>query len=186
MRELLFLTMANNLPRLKICDEFRFIIYRLAGIKIKWRSRIWGPLMIRPIGGAKNIEIGKGTFVNTEIRFGVPREKVIIGDYVQVGPRVMFETVSHDLTFIPGKGRGGCSKPIIVKNGVWIGAGSIITQGVTIGSGSVIAAGAVVIKDVAANTVVGGVPAKLLKKIDQDFFGDCGFPSTTIKIPFFR
>jgi acetyltransferase-like isoleucine patch superfamily enzyme len=56
-----------------------------------------GPLTIRPIGCVKNIEIGEGSTLNTETRFGVPQSKVIIGRKVQIGPRVMFETVNHGL-----------------------------------------------------------------------------------------
>jgi acetyltransferase-like isoleucine patch superfamily enzyme len=132
-------------------------------MKIHGKCNLWGPFTIRPIGGVKNIEIGSGTFMNTEIRFGVPKDKVIIGSRVQIGPRVMFETVNHGLVYEKGKGRGGWTKPIIIEDEVWIGAGCIITQGVTIGKGAVIASGAVVTKDVAANTIVGGVPAKFLK-----------------------
>ena len=168
MRELIFLTLANNLPRMKIFDKVRFVIYRMAGLTIKGRCTIWGPLTIRPIGGAKNIEIGKGSFINTEIRFGAPKDKVIIGANVQIGPRVMFETVNHGLRYIPGQGRGGWTKPIIIEDEVWVGGGAIITQGVTVGRGSVVAAGAVVTKDVEPNTIVGGVPAKFIRKIEND------------------
>ena len=59
MRELIFLTIANNLPRISALDKVRFIIYRMAGMSIWESCTIWGPLAIRPIGGAKNIEIGK-------------------------------------------------------------------------------------------------------------------------------
>jgi len=168
MRELFFLTLANNLPRLKIFDKVRFVVYRMAGLSIKGRCTIWGPLTIRPIGGCKNIEIGEGSFINTEIRFGVPKDKVIIGANVQIGPRVMFETVNHGLRYVPGQGRGGWTKPIIIEDEVWIGGGSIITQGVTVGRGAVVAAGAVVTKDVEPNTIVGGVPAKLIRNIESD------------------
>ena len=163
MRELIFLTMANNLPRLKICDRFRYIVYRMAGMKIHGRCSLWGPITIRPIGGAKNIEIGKGTFINSDARFGVPSEKITIGKNVQIGPRVMFETMNHGLVYEEGKGRGGLTKPIVVEDEVWIGGGCIITQGVTVGKGAVIAAGAVVTKDVQPNTVVGGTPSKFIK-----------------------
>jgi len=61
----------------------------------------------------------------------------------------------------------GWSKPIVVEDEVWIGGGSVITQGITIGRGSVVAAGAVVTKDVEAYTIVGGVPAKQIRKIDE-------------------
>jgi maltose O-acetyltransferase len=125
--------MANNLPRIGVFDKYRYVILRLAGLNIKGRCTVWGPLTIHPIGGAKNIEIGQGSFLNTEIRFGVPKDKVVIGDNVQIGPRVMFETVDHDLQYIPGKGRGVWTKPIIVEDEVWIGRGAMNTQGVTIG-----------------------------------------------------
>lgn len=135
----------------------------MAGIKIQGKCTLWGPFTIRPIGGAKNIEIGKGTFINSETRFGVPSEKVIIGKNVQIGPRVMFETMNHGLVYEEGKGRGSWAKPIVIEDEVWIGAGCIVTQGVTIGKGAVVAAGAVVTKDVQPNTVVGGTPAKFIK-----------------------
>lgn len=59
-------------------------------------------------------------------------------------------------------------KPVTIGNDVWIGGHSTICPGVTIGDGAVIAAGSVVTKDVPANVVVGGVPAKIIKRIDQD------------------
>ena len=168
MRELVFLTLANNLPRLRFFDKIRFVFYRLAGLKVGGRCTIWGPLSIRPIGGAKNIYIGKGAFLNSEIRFGAPNDPIVIGKNVQIGPRVMFETVNHGLTYLPGEGRGSWTKPIIIEDEVWIGVGAIITQGVTVGRGSVVAAGAVVTKDVEPNSIVGGVPARLIRKNNTD------------------
>jgi maltose O-acetyltransferase len=137
-------------------------------MKIRGRCSIYGPLTIRPIGCAGNIEVGQGTFINTEVRFGVPKDKVIIGNNVQIGPRVMFETVNHGLKHIPGKGRGVCTKPIVIGDEVWIGAGVIITQGVIIGRGAVIAAGAVVTRIVEPYTLVGGVPAKFIRRLDEE------------------
>ena len=167
MREFMFLTLANNLPRIRMFDKIRYIFLRWAGLKIHGRCTIWGPLTIRPIGGAKNIEIGKGTFINTEIRFGVPDDKVLIGNNVQIGPRVMFETVNHGLQYVPGNGRGAWTRPIVIEDEVWIGGGSIITQGVTIGRGAVVTAGAVVTKNVEPHTIVGGVPAKFIRSVDE-------------------
>lgn len=164
MRELIFLTLANNLPRIKFSDRVRFVFLRWAGIKINGKCTLWGPFSIRPLGGAKNIEIGEGTFINTDVRFGVPEDKVTIGKKVEVGPRVMFETVNHGLIYEPNKGRGAWTKPIYIEDEVWIGGGSIITQGVTIGKGAVVAAGSVVTKNVDAHTVVGGIPARFIKK----------------------
>ena len=78
-----------------------------------------------------------------------------------------FETVNHGLKYVPNKGRGGWTKEIISEDKVWIGAGCIITQGVTIHEGAVVASGSVVTRDVAPYTLVGGVPAKFIKKIDE-------------------
>lgn len=167
MKEFLFLTLANHLPRTKMFDRLQYVFFRLAGMNIQGECTIWGPLTIRPIGGAKNIEIGEGTVINTEVRFGVPKDKVRIGSNVLIGPRVMFETVNHGLIYKPGEGRGHSTAPITVEDEVWVGAGTIITQGVTIGRGAVVAAGAVVTQDVAPYTLIGGVPAKLIRKLGQ-------------------
>lgn len=166
MRELIFLTLANHLPRLKISDKIRFKLLRRAGMKINGRCMILSPLGIRPVGGAKNIEIGKGTFINTDVRFGVPDGKVIIGENVLIGGRVSFETVSHPTNYTPGKQRSRTTGSIVVENDVWIGAGVIVIQGVTIHRGAIVAAGSVVTKDVEANTIVGGVPAKFIKNVE--------------------
>ncbi|MEO0537408.1 MAG: DapH/DapD/GlmU-related protein [Cyanobacteria bacterium P01_A01_bin.123] len=137
-------------------------------MKIRGKCTIFGSLGIRPLGGAKNIEIGNGTFINAEIRFGVPIDNVIIGKNVQIGSCVMFETVNHGLEHLPGNRRAESTKPIIIEDEVWIGGGSIILQSVTISRGSVVAAGALVTKNGNANIVVAGVPARQIRKINDD------------------
>jgi acetyltransferase-like isoleucine patch superfamily enzyme len=166
LSEAFFLPLANNLPKFKVFDKFRIHLLRLAGIKVGSRATVWGPLTIRPLGKASNILIGDSSFLNTETRFGVPEAAVTIGKYVQVGPRVSFETVTHGLDIRPNQLRTSKSLPINICDYAWIGAGVIVTQGVTVGKGAIVAAGAVVTKDVAPFTVVGGVPAKLIKKIE--------------------
>ena len=167
LREMIFLPIANYLlPRLVVFDLVRFLLYWMAGMRVEGRCVIYGPLTIRPFGRARNISIGKGSFLNTEIRFGCPQDRIAIGRNCQIGPRVCFETMSHGEVYEPGKGRGRLSRPIVVEDEVWIGIGAIITQGVTIGRGAVVAAGAVVNEDVEPFTLVGGIPAKLIKRID--------------------
>jgi maltose O-acetyltransferase len=168
MRELIFLTLANHLPRIKLLDYGRFILYKLAGVKITGKALIFGPLTIRPIGCAGNISIGDMTFLNTHIRFGCPDKPITIGRHCYIGPNVMFETTGHSLEHHPKTGRDRYTRPITVEDKVWIGAGAIILSGVTIERGAVVAAGAVVTKDVPPLTVVAGVPAKVIKKIEPD------------------
>lgn len=105
------------------------------------------------------------SFINTEVRFSAPKDRIIIGKNVLIGARVSFETVSHSICILPEHRRGVLTKPIIIEDEVWIGVGTIIIQGVTVKRGAVIAAGSVVVKDVEAYTVVGGVPAKFIKSI---------------------
>ena len=76
---------------------------------------------------------------------------------------VVFATLDHGIT--PEDRRNTYPAPIVLGKRVWIGSNSTITKGVTIGDNSIVAAGAVVTKDVPANCIVGGVPARIIKKI---------------------
>ena len=91
---------------------------------------------------------------------------VNLGNNCLIGPNVVLAGENHvfDNKFTIIQSQGICSIGIVIKDNVWIGANATILDGVTIGKGSVIAAGAVVNKNVAPYSVVGGVPAKLLKK----------------------
>ena len=105
----------------------------------------------------KNIIINKGATI-------LPVGIVEIEDNVLIAPDVKITTINHDLYDRHGK----CyMKKITIKNNAWICMGAIICPGVTIGENSVVAAGAVVTKDVPANTVVAGNPAKIIKKLDE-------------------
>lgn len=94
---------------------------------------------------------------------------ITIGDRVYTAPQVQLLAVNHvyaDPTR-PMVEQGITAEGIVVEDDVWIGAGAIVTDGVRIGRGAVVAAGAVVTKDVPPHTVVGGVPARVLKQIDK-------------------
>ncbi|MBP1920827.1 sugar O-acetyltransferase [Youngiibacter multivorans] len=111
----------------------------------------------------KNTTIGKNVFINSGCRFQ-DQGGIRIGDGVLIGHNVVLATLDHDLD--PGKRGNIYSSPIVIGNNVWIGANVTVVKGVTIGDGAVIAAGAVVTKDVPSNVIAGGVPAKIIKKIE--------------------
>lgn len=167
MKESFFLTLANLFPCSRTSDNYRLFFLKMAGMGIGGGCIVWGSVTVRPYGGANNITIGNNVFINTDVRFGAGG-KVIIGDDVLIGPRVMFETVNHDLEYCPGSVRKTTSCPITVERGVWICAGAIILPGVIVGEGAVVAAGSVVTHHVASTTLVGGVPAKFIRKIGSE------------------
>ena len=89
-----------------------------------------------------------------------------IGDGCLIGHQVVFATLNHDL--VPSKRGNMFPAPIRLGKNVWVGSHATILAGVTVGDNAVIAAGAVVARDVPANTVVGGVPAKVIKTIAEE------------------
>lgn len=93
---------------------------------------------------------------------------VTIGDRVYTSPLVQIVAVNHvfDDPTRPFVEQGITAQGIVIEDDVWIGAGAIITDGVRVGKGAVVAAGAVVTRDVPPHTVVGGVPARVLREID--------------------
>ena len=111
----------------------------------------------------KSIKIGRHVFINHACSF-LDMGGIRLEDHVLIGPRVNLVTENHPLS--PSERRGMLCQPILIKQNAWIGAGATILPGVTIGENSIVAAGALVSKDVPANTIVGGVPAKILKEID--------------------
>ena len=93
---------------------------------------------------------------------------VTIGDRVYTSPFTQIIAVNHvfDDPDRPFVDQGITAQGIVVEDDVWLGAGAVITDGVRVGRGAVVAAGAVVTRDVPPHTVVGGVPARVLKEID--------------------
>jgi acetyltransferase-like isoleucine patch superfamily enzyme len=92
---------------------------------------------------------------------------VTIGDRVYTSPFVQIVSVNHvfDDPTVPFVDQGITAEGIVIEDGVWIGSGVVITDGVRIGKGAVIAGGAVVTKNVEPHTIVGGVPAKVIRTI---------------------
>jgi acetyltransferase-like isoleucine patch superfamily enzyme len=110
----------------------------------------------------KNINLGKNVFINSGCRFQ-DQGGITIGDGALIGHLVVLATLNHGIA--PGQRRDMMGGPIVIGKNVWIGANVTVLPGVAIGENSIIAAGAVVTKDVPANVIAGGVPAKILKPI---------------------
>ena len=113
----------------------------------------------------KNIHIGKQVFINMGCKFQ-DQGGIYIGDGALIGHNVVLATLNHAKS---PKDRGTMlPAPIHIGKHVWIGSNSTILPGVTIGDGAIVAAGAVVSKDVPENAIVGGVPATILRYLNEE------------------
>ncbi|MCH5267398.1 MAG: sugar O-acetyltransferase [Lachnospiraceae bacterium] len=111
----------------------------------------------------KNIHIGENVFINAGCSFQ-DQGGITIGDGCLIGHNTVIATLNHEEQ---PKRRGDLlPAPVVIGDRVWIGSNATILPGVTIGDGAIVAAGAVVTKNVPENTVVGGVPARVIKQID--------------------
>ena len=141
-------------------DEVRALLSRLFGYEIDPSVRVFPPFYT---DFGRNIAVGKGVFINACCHFQ-DHGGVTLGDGCQIGHNVVFATLDHGIA--PAERRTTVPAPIVLGRNVWVGSNATILRGVTIGDNAVVAAGAVVAKDVEANTIVGGVPARLLRRID--------------------
>ncbi|MBD5559891.1 MAG: sugar O-acetyltransferase [Clostridia bacterium] len=119
----------------------------------------------------KNIYVGDDFLANYNVTI-LDIAPVHIGNHVMIGPSTMIITVNHPLSPRGRRQHLGQAKPVTIGNDVWIGGNCTILPGVSIGNNVVIAAGAVVTKDVPDNCVVGGVPATVIKQIENDLGED--------------
>lgn len=106
--------------------------------------------------------IGKNVYINHNCSF-LDMGTITIEDDVLIGPKVSLITEGHPLN--PSERKALVVKPIVIKRNAWIGAGATILPGITVGENSVVAAGAVVSKDVPDNSVVAGVPARVIREL---------------------
>ncbi|NER18911.1 acyltransferase [Spongiivirga citrea] len=119
-------------------------------------------------GVGEGLTIGNNVGINHHCFIGV-RGEIVIGDNVIFGPRVTVLSENHNfnLTDVPIKEQGETRYKTVIEDDVWIGANVIIMPGVTIKSGSIVGSGAVVTKDTQKDSVVVGVPAKIVKKRNE-------------------
>lgn len=143
-------------------EEIREIMSRLIGHEVDETFRLFPPFYT---DFGKNIRFGKDVFVNSCCHFQ-DQGGIEIGDGTLIGHNVVLATVNHDLN--PSKNRENHYAPIKIGKHVWIGSNATILPGVTIGDWAVVAAGAVVNKNVPSFSIVGGIPAKVIKMIEED------------------
>ena len=113
----------------------------------------------------KSISVGHSCYLNMGITM-LDNAAITIGDHVLIGPNAQFYTASHPTHFSERRKHTIFRAPITIEDDVWIGGNVIINQGITIGARSIIAAGAVVTKNVPADSLYGGIPAKFIKQLN--------------------
>ena len=141
---------------------------RTLGVNLGQRSLLMGALRITGPGESEHLlSIGEDVVITGPLHVDVGA-RVSIGDRTYVGHDVTLLTVDHEIA--SGKQRCGEPQagPITIGAGAWLGSKVIVLPGVTIGDGAVVAAGAVVTRDVPAHTIVGGVPARVLRELEAD------------------
>lgn len=144
-----------------IPDEVRGLLSELFGYRVPESLRVFPPFYT---DFGRNITVGRDVFINAGCHFQ-DHGGVTIGDGCQIGHNVVFATLNHGLS--PEDRQNTYPAPIVLGRNVWVGSNATILQGVIIGDNAVIAAGAVVTKDVEPATIVGGVPAKVIRRIGQ-------------------
>ena len=141
-------------------EELRSLFSKLIGKPVDEQFGLFPPFYT---DFGKNITLGKHVFINAGCKFQ-DQGGIFIDDGALIGHGVVIATLNHDMD--PEKRQALHPSPVHIGKKVWIGANATITPGVSIGDNAVVAAGAVVTKDVDADTIVGGVPAKPIKRID--------------------
>lgn len=140
-------------------EEVRALLSELFGYRVPESLRVFPPFYT---DFGRNITVGEDVFINACCHFQ-DHGGVTLGDGCQIGHNVVFATLNHELS--PATRKLTHPAPIVLGRNVWVGSNATILQGVTIGDNAIVGAGAVVTKDVAANTIVGGVPAKFLREL---------------------
>ena len=142
-------------------EEIVHLFSQLTGKKVDKTFRIFPPFYT---DCGKNITVGENVFINACCKFQ-DQGGIKIGNGVLIGHNVTLATLNHDER--PEFRQNIYPKPIQIGNNVWIGSNSTILQGITIGNNAIIGANAVVTKDVPENTIVAGVPAKIIRQINS-------------------
>jgi acetyltransferase-like isoleucine patch superfamily enzyme len=143
-------------------EEIRALMSKLIGKPVDESFGLFPPFYT---DCGKNIIIGKNVFINSGCRFQ-DQGGIRIGNGALIGHSVVLATLNHGLP--PSKRQDLYPAPIVIGKNVWIGANAMVLPGVTIGDNAIVAAGAVVTQEVPNNAIVAGVPAKIVRYIDEE------------------
>lgn len=153
----------SPLPRFTF-GQVRAAVLRMVGFEIGRKSGFYGMPRIFGRGDLSHrLKIGERCWVNIDCHFDLS-ETITIGDGVGIGPEVMIMTGTHEMGDEDNRTGDYTALPVIIGDGVWLGARSTVMPGVTIGKGSVISAGAVVSRDVPPNTIMLGAQGMPIEK----------------------
>lgn len=150
----------NNTPHTQ--PEIRKLVSQITNEEIDSTTEIRLPFYT---DYGSNLHIGKNVYISNCSMF-VDLGGIYIGDNVLIGPNVTIASVNHHED--PKERRNLEFKEVHIHDNAWLGANVTVTPGTVIGENAIVAAGAVVTKDVPKNTVVGGVPAKVIKTIKEN------------------
>ncbi|WP_158856549.1 acyltransferase [Lunatibacter salilacus] len=168
-----FWRLVNGFVRLRSCATGKFITVRgnprIEGrgkITIGDHCRIWSHMGVTQLyaGPRAELTIGNHTFVNTGTILSATN-RITIGNNVQIANQVIL--MDGDFHGVDDREKMKAPSEIIIEDDVWIATRSMILKGVTVGKGSTVAAGSVVTKDVPPFTLVGGVPAKIIRYLNK-------------------
>lgn len=147
----------NNKPHTD--EEVREILGRLTDSHIDDTVRIFLPF--HTVFG-RFTRLGKNVFINSGCTF-LDRGGITLEDDVFIGPQVCLITENHPEE--PHLRHNVYTRPIVIKRNAWIGAGAIVLPGITVGENAIVGAGSVVTKDVPANAIYAGNPARFIRNI---------------------
>ena len=145
-------------------EELRVLLAQLTGKPVDESVAIFPPFYSE---FGKNLTLGKNIFINLGCRFQ-DTGGITIGDGSLIGHGSTLTTLDHGID--PDRRGDMLPAPVVIGRKVWLGAGVTVVPGVTIGDGAIVGAGAVVTKDVPADTIVAGVPAKLIRMTGFDSY----------------
>ena len=143
-------------------DEVHALLSELTGTPLDESVTVFPPFYCE---FGKNLSLGKGVFINMGCRFQ-DTGGITIGEGSLIGHGSTLTTLNHGVD--PDRRADMAPAPVVIGRKVWLGAAVTVVPGVTIGDGAIVGAGAVVTKDMPANAVVAGVPAKVLRETGFD------------------